>query len=290
MGFRFRKSINVGKHFRINLSKKGIGYSYGVKGYRHTVSADGKEKDTFTIPGTGISHVSSSNVSSSNTPAPRTHTEISDVDPQKRRSGCWVCILFIIFLFSVPYVIRAIKDNYVNKIPDPPDRTAAVVTQNNDPVLSFEDNGTSFLQIGNTISLILNIQSSDILPQSIVLGGVDETIVECTSDVSEPGKITYNITALTPGIVDLTAFTTDGTYKSPTVQIIVDEPGSLSFSNKNTLTNDSSGNYYIVNTSTKKIHEYNCSYAPEIGSPNRDTSENYFIYLSEGYIWCKYCH
>ncbi len=60
MGLRFRKSINIGKHFRVNLSKKGVGYSYGVKGYRHTVSADGKEKDTFTIPGTGISHVSSS--------------------------------------------------------------------------------------------------------------------------------------------------------------------------------------------------------------------------------------
>lgn len=56
MGIRFRKSINLGKHFRINLSSKGIGYSYGVKGYRHTVSADGKEKITTSIPGTGISN------------------------------------------------------------------------------------------------------------------------------------------------------------------------------------------------------------------------------------------
>lgn len=55
MGMRFRKSVNLGKHFRINLSSKGIGYSYGTKGYRHTVSADGKERITTSIPGTGLS-------------------------------------------------------------------------------------------------------------------------------------------------------------------------------------------------------------------------------------------
>ncbi len=32
MGFRYRKSINLGGGFRINLSKSGIGYSWGVKG------------------------------------------------------------------------------------------------------------------------------------------------------------------------------------------------------------------------------------------------------------------
>ena len=36
MGFRYRKSINLGGGFRINLSKSGIGYSWGVRGYRVT--------------------------------------------------------------------------------------------------------------------------------------------------------------------------------------------------------------------------------------------------------------
>lgn len=39
MGFRFRKSINLGKGFRINLSKSGIGYSVGGKGFRLTKKA-----------------------------------------------------------------------------------------------------------------------------------------------------------------------------------------------------------------------------------------------------------
>ena len=44
MGFRFRKSIPIGKHFRINLSKSGVGYSWGVKGARFTKTANGKNR------------------------------------------------------------------------------------------------------------------------------------------------------------------------------------------------------------------------------------------------------
>ncbi len=58
MGFRFRKSINLGGGVRINLSKSGVGYSVGTKGLRVTKTADGKTRTTTSIPGTGISHVS----------------------------------------------------------------------------------------------------------------------------------------------------------------------------------------------------------------------------------------
>ena len=36
MGWRLRKSINLGFGFKINLSKSGIGYSWGFPGYRTT--------------------------------------------------------------------------------------------------------------------------------------------------------------------------------------------------------------------------------------------------------------
>lgn len=58
MGFRFRKSINLGGGFRINLSKSGVGYSWGTKGYRITKKASGGTRTTASIPGTGISYVS----------------------------------------------------------------------------------------------------------------------------------------------------------------------------------------------------------------------------------------
>ena len=57
MGFRFRKSINLGGGFKMNLSKSGIGYSFGTKGYRVTKKANGGVRRTASIPGTGISYV-----------------------------------------------------------------------------------------------------------------------------------------------------------------------------------------------------------------------------------------
>ena len=54
MGFRYRKSVKLGG-LRINFSKSGVGYSYGIKGLRHTKTATGRERITASIPGTGIS-------------------------------------------------------------------------------------------------------------------------------------------------------------------------------------------------------------------------------------------
>ena len=56
MGLRYRKSIKMGP-FRLNISKSGIGYSVGVKGYRVTKKAGGGYRTTMSVPGTGISYV-----------------------------------------------------------------------------------------------------------------------------------------------------------------------------------------------------------------------------------------
>lgn len=57
MGFRFRRSIGLGKGFRLNLSKSGVGFSWGVPGFRVTKTAKGATRKTFSIPGTGMSYV-----------------------------------------------------------------------------------------------------------------------------------------------------------------------------------------------------------------------------------------
>ncbi len=58
MGWRFRKSIDILGLFRINFSKSGVGFSWGVPGYRVTKMANGRTRKTVSIPGTGVSHVS----------------------------------------------------------------------------------------------------------------------------------------------------------------------------------------------------------------------------------------
>lgn len=56
MGFRFRKSVNLGP-FRLNFSKSGVGYSVGGKFARYTKKANGGTRTTYTVPGTGVSYV-----------------------------------------------------------------------------------------------------------------------------------------------------------------------------------------------------------------------------------------
>lgn len=56
MGLNFRKSISLGKLAKVNLSKSGVGLSFGVKGARYSVNTNGTRRATFGIPGTGISY------------------------------------------------------------------------------------------------------------------------------------------------------------------------------------------------------------------------------------------
>jgi len=57
MGWRFHKSINLGGGARMNISKSGIGYSFGGKGFRVAFLPDGRIRQTITIPGTGLSYI-----------------------------------------------------------------------------------------------------------------------------------------------------------------------------------------------------------------------------------------
>ncbi len=58
MGLRFRKSVRLPGGLRFNFSKRGVGASWGFKGFRVTKSPGRKMKTTHSIPGTGISYVS----------------------------------------------------------------------------------------------------------------------------------------------------------------------------------------------------------------------------------------
>lgn len=79
MGFRFRKSINLGGGARINFSKSGIGGSIGGKGFRYTKKAGGGTRTTASIPGTGLSYQKDSKKTKSkgkyeaSTPKERSH-------------------------------------------------------------------------------------------------------------------------------------------------------------------------------------------------------------------------
>lgn len=55
MGFYYRRSVGAGP-FRLNLSKSGIGYSVGTRGFRTGRSGSGRRYTTFSLPGTGMGY------------------------------------------------------------------------------------------------------------------------------------------------------------------------------------------------------------------------------------------
>ena len=60
MGFNFRKSIKIGPA-RVNISKSGIGYSVGTKGFRVTKTAKGGTRVSAKLLGTRVSYNKSKN-------------------------------------------------------------------------------------------------------------------------------------------------------------------------------------------------------------------------------------
>ena len=55
MGWSFRKSVGLGP-FRVNVSKSGVGYSIGGRGFRVGTNAKGRRYTSFSLPGTGLSY------------------------------------------------------------------------------------------------------------------------------------------------------------------------------------------------------------------------------------------
>ncbi|SDK07685.1 DUF4236 domain-containing protein [Natronincola ferrireducens] len=75
MGLRFKKSMNLGKGVRLNLSKSGVGLSGGVKGFRVGVGPRGIRTST-SIPGTGISYVKEQRLTSSKQHSEKPHVQV----------------------------------------------------------------------------------------------------------------------------------------------------------------------------------------------------------------------
>lgn len=107
MGLRFRKSIKAGP-VRINLSKSGVGYSVGTKGYRVTKTANGRIRKTASIPGTGISHVTETSIKkkdktdhSTEQSAEQSSKQTSNKKPKKSKKKIILIVIAILFVIGL---------------------------------------------------------------------------------------------------------------------------------------------------------------------------------------------
>ena len=61
MGLRFRKSVKIAPGVRLNVGKKSIGVSAGVKGYRKSINSSGRVTTSIGTPVAGVSYVKTEN-------------------------------------------------------------------------------------------------------------------------------------------------------------------------------------------------------------------------------------
>ena len=74
MAMRYRKSINLGGGFRVNLNKKSVGLSAGGKGFRYSANSAGTRNRTISAPGTGLSWRTTTSSRSTSRPPARPQT------------------------------------------------------------------------------------------------------------------------------------------------------------------------------------------------------------------------
>ena len=127
MGFRFRKSANIGP-LRVNFSKSGVGYSVGGKGFRVTKRADGKTQTTASVPGTGIAYTQVSGSGSAK----------SSGSSGKKKGPVASAVLIVLLIVGMASCMASGGESDEPKTPEEPaaavtESAAASMTQKEDP-------------------------------------------------------------------------------------------------------------------------------------------------------------
>ena len=277
MGIRFRKSTKMGKFARINIGKKGVGFSLGTKGARVSFGSDGKIRRTHSIPGTGIYYTDtiSDNVSSASQRAPSRNATKTNFSPG----------LFLLIVFSLSVVLFVfVRMNHEPQKPPPPGESYYIPETASTPALSFSSYLTSFLEPGDTQPLCIEYNSDTIDPNDVVLYCDNPNVVTTELNYQDNETIVYIITACTDGYANIWASTSDGSAFTDNIQFIVES--SVSYPNTYPHTQTT----YVLNTSTKVVHKTSCSSVDSISPENKRYCSDLSSSISEGYSLCGRCN
>lgn len=115
MGLRFRKSINLGHGLRMNLSKSGVGFSAGTKGFRVTKTANGRIRTTASIPGSGISYVKETS-SKKTKDSTNNVTGRNEMKQKKKHPILKKIIIVLAVFFVIGGILTALSRNKLEEI------------------------------------------------------------------------------------------------------------------------------------------------------------------------------
>ena len=115
MGLRFRKSINLGHGLRMNLSKSGVGFSAGTKGFRVTKTANGRVRTTASIPESGISYVKETS-SKKTKDSTNNATEENEMKRKKKHPILKKILIVLAVFFVIGGILTALTGNKLEEI------------------------------------------------------------------------------------------------------------------------------------------------------------------------------
>lgn len=270
MGIRFRKSLKLSKHTRVNIGKNGIGYSIGTKGFRLSLGSDGKVRKTHSIPGTGISYTN-------------TFSDISTPRPTRPTPNI---LTFVLVLSAAIIILSFILSSIFfrqGEIPPPPDHTHTTSTHDNKPTLYLSSYNTVFLAPGETHFLCIEYDPGVFQKNNIILHWDDPRIVSADLKYTDENIIVYTITGVSDGYSNLWASSINGDSCTEKVQIIVESEFGIPPDPSTHKTT------YVLNTHTKVIHTNSCIITDSISPEHKSFTSNLYSAVIDGYSLCSRC-
>lgn len=224
MGFRFRKSFKIAPGVRVNVGKKSVGISAGVKGARVSVNSSGRKTTTVGLPGTGLSYSKTEKIGGSKTKAASTSASDEPLDtitrpdlppaqPQeeKKKNGCCGCA---VYAFIALLIIGALgsciggtddKDKQTDTAND--GTQAAVITQ-----LTQTSDAVTEIDLGSSQTLTYTVDPSDfaMTADAVYATTSDSDVLAVSAEcLSDPARVEVTLTGKAAGTANYTVRAAD---------------------------------------------------------------------------------
>ena len=221
MGFRFRKSVKIAPGVRLNIGKKSVGISAGVKGARVSVNSSGRKTTTVGLPGTGLSYSktekiggskTSTHFSSSNNAQP-IRPDLPPAQPleEKKKKGCCGCAVYafiaLLIIGALGSCIGGTEDK--DKQTDTGDGTqATVITQ-----LTQTSDAVTEIDLGSSQTLTYTVDPSDfeMTADAVYATTSDSDVLTVSAEcLSDPARVEVTLTGKAAGTANYTIRAAEG--------------------------------------------------------------------------------
>ena len=222
MGFRFRKSVKIAPGVRLNIGKKSVGISAGVKGARVSVNSSGRKTTTVGLPGTGLSYSKTEKIggrktttrSASSNNAQPIRPDLPPAQPleEKKKKGCCGCA---VYAFIALLIIGALgsciggtddKDKQTDTAND--GTQAAVITQ-----LTQTGDTVTEIDLGSSQTLTYTVDPSDfaMTADAVYATTSDSDVLAVSAEcLSDPARVEVTLTGKAAGTANYTIRAAEG--------------------------------------------------------------------------------